>query len=77
MTFELENRLYLKKFSRQLRAPLINIDKSPRIRLPSIHLEAYAKYMERYVKRQGTAEEPFWSVVADQVLGDLNEGNPS
>jgi len=77
VTFELENRLYLKKFSRQLRAPLINIDKSPRIRLPSIHLEAYAKYMERYVKRQGTAEEPFWSVVADQVLGDLNEGNPS
>ena len=76
VTFEPENRLYLKEFSRQLRAPLINLDKSPRVRLPSIHLEAYAEYMERYVKRQGTPNEPFWSVVADQIQRDIDEGSP-
>ena len=30
--------------------------------------DAYAQYVQEYVKRQGTPEEPFWSVVASEIV---------
>jgi len=34
----------------------------------SVSLDAYIQYIERYAKRLGTSEEPFWSVVASEVV---------
>lgn len=64
-----ENRLLLRKFSRDLDAPLIRIESNRPVRLPSVNTVAYARYMERYVKRPGTPSKPFWEVAADDIVG--------
>jgi len=74
--FQKENRLLLKEFSGQLRAPLISIDSRPRIPLPMVDSDAYSKYMESYVRRQSTPDKPFWSVAADQALSGIVPGDP-
>jgi hypothetical protein len=33
-----------------------------------VNAEAYAQYVQKYVKRQGTPEAPFWSVVASEIV---------
>ncbi len=62
-----ENRLLLRKFSHELDAPLIRVDSKRPIRLPSVNPVAYARYMERYVKRPGTPSKAFWEVAADDM----------
>lgn len=63
-----ENRLLLRKFSHELDAPLIRIGSKRPIRLPSVNPVAYARYMERYVKRPGTPSKAFWEVAADDIV---------
>ena len=63
-----ENRLLLTKFSHELDAPLIRIGSKRPIRLPSVNPVAYARYMERYVKRPGTPSKAFWEVAADDIV---------
>ena len=63
-----ENRLLLRKFSHELDAPLIRIKSKRPIRLPSVNPVAYARYMERYVKRPGTPSKAFWEVAADDIV---------
>jgi hypothetical protein len=31
---------------------------------------AYERYVHHYIKRDGTPEEPFWSVVASDIISD-------
>ncbi len=58
-----------RTFAQALAMPLIDLD-APE--LPTISLdvneEAYARYVEQYIKRPGTPEEPFWSVVASEII---------
>ena len=58
-----------KAFAQTLDAPLIDLD-APE--LPTISLDvnevAYAQYVQKYIKRPGTPEEPFWSVVASDII---------
>ncbi len=58
-----------RAFAQALATPLIDLD-APE--LPTISLdvneEAYAQYVEQYIKRRGTPEEPFWSVVASEII---------
>ncbi len=58
-----------RAFAQALATPLIDLD-APE--LPPITLdvdeEAYARYVEQYIKRPGTPEEPFWSVVASEII---------
>lgn len=60
-------------FSHALSVPLVDLNSC---RLPRISLEvnevAYTRYVERYVKRSGTPEKPFWSVVASDIISRLN-----
>ena len=63
-----ENRLLLRKFSHELDAPLIRLGSKRPIRLPSVNPVAYARYMERYVKRPGTPSKAFWEVAADDIM---------
>ena len=37
-----------------------------------VNAEAYAQYVQKYVKRQGTPEAPFWSVVASEIISGAN-----
>lgn len=57
-----------KAFAQALDTPLIDLD-SPE--LPPFILEvnesAYTEYVQKYIKRKGTPEEPFWSVVASEI----------
>gem|GEM_PF-6922778 len=57
-----------RAFAQALATPLIDLD-APE--LPTISLdvdeEAYARYVEQYIKRPGTPEKPFWSVVASEI----------
>jgi hypothetical protein len=57
-----------RAFAQALSRPLIDLD-APQ--LPTISLDvderAYARYVEQYIKRPGTPEEPFWSVVASEI----------
>ncbi len=58
-----------RSYARALDIPLIDLD-APE--LPPFNLnvneEAYAQYVEKYIKRPGTPEEPFWSVVASEIV---------
>jgi hypothetical protein len=58
-----------RAFAQALAIPIIDLD-APE--LPTISLdvdeEAYARYVEKYIKRSGTLEEPFWSVVASEII---------
>ncbi|MDE0973900.1 MAG: hypothetical protein OSA11_02265 [Candidatus Nanopelagicales bacterium] len=58
-----------RAFSRELSTPIIDLDAPD---LPPFNLnvneEAYAQYVEKYIKRPGTPEEPFWSVVASEIV---------
>jgi hypothetical protein len=58
-----------RAFAQALATPLIDLD-APE--LPTISLDvdegAYARYVEQYIKRPGTPEEPFWIVVASEII---------
>jgi len=58
-----------KAFAQALSLPLIDLD-APQ--LPPFTLdvneEAYAQYVQKYIKRPNTPEEPFWSVVASEIV---------
>jgi hypothetical protein len=58
-----------RAFAQALAIPLIDLD-APE--LPTISLDvnevAYAQYVQKYIKRSGTPEKPFWSVVASQII---------
>ncbi len=60
-----------RAFAQALATPLIDLD-APE--LPPITLdvdeEVYARYVEQYIKRPGTPEKPFWSVVASDIISD-------
>jgi hypothetical protein len=55
--------------SQALSTPIIDLDapELPTISL-DVNVDAYADYVQKYVKRQGTPEEPFWSVVASEIV---------
>ena len=56
-------------FAQALDTPLIDLDA---LELPPFTLDvnedAYAEFVENYIKRRGTPEEPFWSVVASEIV---------
>lgn len=56
-------------YAQALDMPLIDLDapELPPLTL-DVNEEAYAQYVQKYVKRQGTPEEPFWSVVASEIV---------
>jgi len=58
-----------RAFAQALAMPLIDLD-APE--LPTISLDvdegAYGRYVEQYIKQSGTPEEPFWSVVASEII---------
>jgi hypothetical protein len=58
-----------KAYAQTLDTPLIDLDapELPPLTL-DVNEEAYAHYVQEYVKRQGTPEEPFWSVVASEIV---------
>jgi len=53
--------------------PLVNLDLPdlPPFTL-TIDVQAYAQYVQKYIKRLGTPEEPFWSVVASEIISGAN-----
>lgn len=63
-----ENRMLLRRFSHELRSPLVRIEGLSSIDMPTVNSNAYERYMERYVKRPGTPAKAFWEVAADDVL---------
>jgi hypothetical protein len=58
-----------RAYAQALDMPLIDLDapELPPLTL-DVNEEAYAQYVQKYVKRQGTPEEPFWSVVASEIV---------
>jgi len=49
----------------------VNIDKSYSIdwnKELKINKEIYINYKERYIKKRGTKEKPFWQIVADEIM---------
>jgi len=66
-----------RAFAQALATPLIDLD-APE--LPTISLDvdegAYARYVEQYIKRPGTPEEPFWSIVASEIMMGARPPNP-
>ncbi len=62
-----------RAYAQALDTPLIDLD-APE--LPPFTLdvkeEVYAQYVQKYVKRQGTPEEPFWSVVTSEIISGAN-----
>ena len=65
-----------RAYAQALNIPLIDLD-APE--LPPFNLnvneEGYAQYVEKYIKRPGTPDEPFWSVVASEILSDAQSPN--
>ena len=66
----------IRAFSQELSTPIIDLD-APE--LPPLTLvvneEAYAQYVQKYIKRPGTPEEPFWLVVASEILSAADPSN--
>jgi len=66
----------IRAFSQELSTPIMDLD-APE--LPPLTLvvneEAYAQYVQKYIKRPGTPEEPFWSVVASKILSCAEPSN--
>ncbi len=60
-----------RAFAQALAMPLIDLDapELPPFTL-DVNEEAYAQYVEKYIKRPGTPEKPFWSVVASDIISD-------
>jgi len=58
-----------RAYAHALDCPLVDMDapELPPLTL-DVNEEAYADYVQKYVKRQGTPEAPFWSVVASEIL---------
>jgi len=56
-------------YSQALSTPLVDLDYSE---MPIISLDvdedAYARYVEKYIKKPGTPEKPFWSIVASEIM---------
>jgi hypothetical protein len=40
-----------------------------------VNTDAYARYVQKYIKQQGTPEEPFWSVVASEIVSGAKPPN--
>jgi len=57
-----------RAFAQALATPLIDLDapELPPITL-DVDADVYAHYVEKYIKRPGTLEKPFWSVVASEI----------
>ncbi|MDD5454075.1 MAG: hypothetical protein PHW62_01045 [Candidatus Ratteibacteria bacterium] len=68
-----QNRIELKfirAYTSALNKRYINIDENYIIdwgKELAIDREAYVNYKERYIKRRGTEEKPFWQIVADGI----------
>ena len=75
-SFDLRDRGMTRAFSQALSTPIIDLDASelPTISL-DVNVDAYIAYIEKYVKRQGTPEEPFWSVVASEIVSGAQPPN--
>lgn len=61
---------YIRAYSSELYKGFINIDDDYEIdwdKELTIDKKAYADYKERYIKRRGTEEKPFWQIVADEI----------
>jgi hypothetical protein len=60
-------------YSAELMVPLLDLDLDS---LPTISLNvdenAYARFIEQYIKKAGTPEVPFWSVVVSDIIKGLN-----
>ena len=58
-----------RAYAQALDTPLIDLDAPD---LPTLTFvvkeEAYAQYVQRYIKRPGTPDKPFWSVVASEII---------
>jgi hypothetical protein len=57
-------------YSSELNKQFINIDVIYKIdwdKELTVDKETYANYKEKYLKRKGTEEKPFWQIVADEV----------
>ncbi len=54
---------------RQLNPAVIDLDcESPSVQGPlEVDQEAYSKFLERYMKRAGTPQKPFWDCVAEDI----------
>lgn len=62
---------YAEGFAQALDMQIIDLDapELPPFTL-DVNEETYAQFVHKYVKRQGTPEEPFWSVVASEIISD-------
>jgi len=57
-------------YSTELNKEFINIDGNFRVdwdKELTVDKETYANYKEKYLKRKGTEEKPFWQILADKV----------
>lgn len=61
----------IKAFAQALALPLIDLD-APELPLFTLGIneEAYAQYVQNYIKLPDTPEKPFWSVVASEIISD-------
>ncbi len=75
-SFESLDQGMTRAFSQELSTPIMDLD-APE--LPPLTLvvneEAYAQYVQKYIKRPGTPEEPFWSVVASEIVSGTDPSN--
>jgi len=61
---------FIKAYSSALNKRYINIDESYSVNWDEelkIDKRTYADYKERYIKRRGTEEEPFWQIVVNEI----------
>ena len=67
--FESFDQGMTRAVSQELSTPIIDLDapELPTISL-DVNVDAYNQYIQKYVKRSRTPEEPFWSVVASEIL---------
>jgi hypothetical protein len=69
-----ESQMYTHAFARALSTDVLDLDASE---LPPLSLDvdenAYHRYVEQFVKRPDTADVPFWSVVASEILSDADQ----
>lgn len=73
-TDELEDSIidakYVRAFSSALGKRFINIDndyETDWIEELMVNKKIYSIYKERYIKKRGTEEKPFWQIVADEI----------
>lgn len=66
--FYLESQMYANAIAQALEADVLDLDAVELPRLsPGVTEDAYQEYVEQFVKRRGTPELPFWSIVAAEL----------